>query len=86
MPTATDPAKRGIKRSRIEREMLDILPGGKRASPAHRAIDGIDRTFLFGNVRHLVLTRGAPHSPAFGGYTGKPGLRPFNSFAILTYV
>ena len=27
-----------------------------------------------------------PIPPAFGGYTGKPGLRPFNSFAILTYV
>ena len=45
------PAKRDLKRTRIEREMLNFRPGPEPALPAHARLDGIDRDFLFGNAR-----------------------------------
>ena len=51
MSNAVDPAKRGVERTRIELTMLDFRPGEKRACQLTARIDGIDRTFPFGNAR-----------------------------------
>ena len=48
--TAVKPAKHGLKRIRIEQDIPNFHLEKKQA---HRAIDGIDRDFLFRNARHL---------------------------------
>jgi len=59
-----------------EKHSIFALGESEHASSPAR-IDGIDRTFLFGNARHPMLAPGLhPISPAFGGHTGKPGLSP----------
>ena len=74
---AFDPAKDCEKRTRIEPGMLDFCPGEKRAMPAHPRIDGIDRDFLFGNVRQPSSRLGCSAPPlAFGDLIGKQGPGP----------
>ena len=43
---------------RIGRDTLDFRPEPERAFPARRAIDGIDRAFLFRNARLPLLAPG----------------------------
>ena len=60
MGIAADPAKRGLKRTKIERDMLNFRPEEKRASQPTARIDGIDRDFLFGNARSPCSHPGSP--------------------------
>jgi len=55
---AVDPAKHALKRTRIERDMLDFRPEEKRACQLTARIDGIDRDFLFGNAQLPLLAPG----------------------------
>ena len=58
--------------------MLNFRPGGRRASQLTVRIDGIDRTFLFGNgVLSRVCPGMQPLPLVFGGHPGEWGLSPF---------
>jgi hypothetical protein len=57
---AFDPAKRGLKRVRNEREMLDFRPGSKRASQPIRGLIGLIATSFFGNARPAGVPTGSP--------------------------
>ena len=61
--TAVDPAKRGLKRARTEREMLDFRPGGKRAHQLTRGLIGLIATSLLGTRGTRCSPWAAPHSP-----------------------
>ena len=67
MSIAVDPAKRGVERTNNEQDMLDFRPGVNRSSRLTAQIDGIDRDFLFGNIRLPLLARGAAPSPRVWG-------------------
>jgi len=64
MTIAVDPAKREVERTNNERDMLDFLTGQCQLTAR---IDGIDRDFLFGNVRLPLFARGCRHSPSCFG-------------------
>jgi len=66
-PNAYGPAKRDRERTRIERDMLDFRPGAKRACQLTARIDGIDRTFLFGNGAAACSRPGFTPSPRYWG-------------------
>ena len=66
-----DPAKSRVKRTRIERDVLNSCPGMKRASQLTARIDGIDRDFLFWKARPPLLACRVQALPlTFGGHTG----------------
>ena len=62
MANAVDPAKRGLERMRIELAVLDFRPGQSEHFRLTAPIDGIDRTFLFGNARLALLALGLASS------------------------
>jgi hypothetical protein len=64
---AVDPAKRGRKRVRIERETLDFRPGAKRASQLIRGLMGLIATSFLGNARHPMFAPGSAPSPRVWG-------------------
>jgi hypothetical protein len=67
---AVDPAKRGLKRMRIERDMLDFRPEAERASQpsrGKRSVMGLIAPSFLGTARHPVH----PLPLAFGGLTGE---------------
>ena len=79
MSIAVDPAKHDVERMSNERDTLDFRPGVKRSSQLTSRIDGIDRDFLFWNVR-----AGAALPLVFGGHTGvwRLSLRDTNYYNV----
>jgi len=61
----------------LSEKCLIFALGESEHSQLTARIDGIDRAFLFGNARHLVLAPDPPLRLAIGGHTGELGPGPY---------